>query len=628
MITRRISSRRAFLLAPFFAGLVFTAVKTDPDRKVLLMDAEGEARRGVSTETLRVRREGYRRFMKEYGDPTLLCIGKILPADSGEVWKEWMEDEEPKKGPAPGTEAIATRSVTLTEFMSPKANVGDARDRLMYGSLLANDSGVWDGRDDGGDWFSRAADLGVRAAGAELKRYADTAPSGEGADNDAAPAMDAPDASEADPLEPEASAAAPGLEEESTEEMYGGVRDGNAWMGLDVEQIGFLRRQAEAGDASMQCLYGLALLNGSAGRTDRAECEKWLKLSADAGDEKGGLEFGKLLYLKEDDGSAQAESLAYLRPAAEKGSAEACLFLGTALLLGKGVEPDAPVGLAWLRKAANAGSVAAQASLGVTYFTGTAEVRQDYAEAAVWLRQAARQGHGDSANKMGVIFKNGLGTEQNLEKAVLWFTYGANAGDRFAQGNLAVCYLNGEWVRRDYEQAARWFEEAARRGHADSQYFLGLMYAKGVGVARDAGKAREWLALAARDDNTEAAELLESLYDDADAAKDADGADLRIAAEELLRESGRAEKPPLAPGRPIVLEIGDGVEISRADGDTAYYLTVPGCPGVIYCDVDAGDALRRGMVIQAVGGDDSGLPGFLMLEGCRVLRDESAREDE
>lgn len=387
---------------------------------------------------------------------------------------------------------------------------------------------------------------------------------------------------------------------------------------LDPLQVKFLRERAEDGDASMQCLYGLALLNGSAGVTDLGEGMEWLRKSAEAGDERGGFEYGKMLYQGISGKPNQQESLKWLLPAAERGVNEAAYYAGVALLAGEDVEHDTEEGEKWLRRAAEAGIGNARADLGLAYYAGAGGVRQDYPEARRWFTLAAKQGNGDACNKLGVMYRNGYGVTADPERAILWFVMGAALGDQFAQFNLANSYMNGEWVTRDYSQAARWHEQAALRGNADAQYFLGCFYAEGIGVKRDPGRAREWLTQAERNGNEAAGELLEKLYEVDDSeeltvATDREPARVRAAA--LLREFVLSPVPAVDKGREVIMELEDDVEVTP-DADGAFYLTTPGCPGVIYCegaDADTAAAIKPGMVIHGYGAGFSGLPGFLRL---------------
>jgi hypothetical protein len=200
---------------------------------------------------------------------------------------------------------------------------------------------------------------------------------------------------------------------------------------------------------------------------------------------------------------------------------------------------------------------------------------------------------------------------------------GAVFGDMYAQYNLANSFMNGEWVARDYVQAARWHELSARQGNAESLYYLGCFFAEGIGVGKDLGRARELLTMAERAGNERAPELLEKLWeleDDESAA--APLPPVRIQAGPLLREFTRTPLQAVNKGRVVLLDIDGDIEVSPGEdlgteGLVAFYLTLPGSPGVIYCessDIDTGNPIKPGMTLRGVGGGFSGLSGFLRLE--------------
>ncbi len=392
---------------------------------------------------------------------------------------------------------------------------------------------------------------------------------------------------------------------------------------LSVEQAAFLRSRAEAGDPALQCLYGLALLTGSAGRRDRTEGEAWLKRSAEAGDRRGRFEYGKLLYLGEVLEQDHATAVRYLEPLAREGNLEAAYYVGNAFILGDGMEADAARGLAWLEKAAEAGVATAQSDLGIIHFSGLAGVEKDYGKARRWFEQAARRGSGDSANKLGIMYRNGYGVPADPEQAFLWFSLGANLGDPYAQFNLANCYLNGEWAERNFELAARWHGEGAMRGGADSQYFLGCFFLEGIGVPRDAGKARQLLSMADRGGNPDARAMLERL--DAEEEEDQSPPPALTVAALLGMVSGAGVEPTLR-DRDFLLRIDAEAALSPSPDGTGYYLTLPGVPGVIALGMaeterPSPDAprLEPGAELRVRLAGPPGPRGFVELEGGEIV---------
>lgn len=399
--------------------------------------------------------------------------------------------------------------------------------------------------------------------------------------------------------------------------------------GLDPDQMRVLRQGAEAGDAGLQCLYGLALVSGSGGRRNLQEGREWLRRSAEAGHERGGFEYGRMLYHEGDGPEDAAESVKWLTPAAENGNFEAAFYLGTALLSDEDGAQNPEEGVRWLRVAAESGMAMAQADLGLAHYVGLGGLAPDYAEAERWLTLAAQKGNGDACNKLGVMHLQGMGVDADPRLAVLWFAMGANLGDASSQFNLANCYLAGDWVEQDFIQAARWLEQAAIRGSVEARYLLGCLYADGLGVGRDAGRAREWLSLAERGGSAEAGELLEYLYDADDATPLSRPEPLRVRAGDLLRGVDNAPIEAIDAGRLVVLEIDEGVAVTAGDAPDSVYLAAPGFPGMLHCRAPEGQTLADvgpGSVLRGFGAGFTGLPGFLRLVDVVVVEEPAGEE--
>jgi len=172
-----------------------------------------------------------------------------------------------------------------------------------------------------------------------------------------------------------------------------------------------------------------------------------------------------------------------------------------------------------LAKKAENGDVDAQYELGCHYEAGTDDEEPDYAEAEIWIRKAAGQGHEDAKKKLvfyddlkkalagdaraqwnvGEHFRKGVIIKEDDEKAAEWFLKSAEQGDSFGEFSVAICYYDGEGLPEDLLTANRWFRravvglrKAAAEGDAESQQKLGACYDNGRGVAKDPEEAIKW----------------------------------------------------------------------------------------------------------------------------------------
>ena len=55
----------------------------------------------------------------------------------------------------------------------------------------------------------------------------------------------------------------------------------------------------------------------------------------------------------------------------------------------------------------------------------------------------------------------------------------ARQGDASAQYRLGVMYYNGQGVEQDYQKALEWYEKSANQGDSDAQLNVGIMYHEG-----------------------------------------------------------------------------------------------------------------------------------------------------
>jgi len=147
------------------------------------------------------------------------------------------------------------------------------------------------------------------------------------------------------------------------------------------------------------------------------------------------------------------------------------------------------------RAAAEKGDVDAQFAL-CQKLTGTDDSGVSYpldpAQAAVWCRKAAEQGHKWAARNLGGMYERGLGVAKSDAQAVVWYRQAAELGDMSAQYQLGEMYEKGQGVIKDDTQAMVWYRKAAEQKHQGAQHKLGEMYENGQGVAKDYAEAAAW----------------------------------------------------------------------------------------------------------------------------------------
>ncbi len=161
---------------------------------------------------------------------------------------------------------------------------------------------------------------------------------------------------------------------------------------------------------------------------------------------------------------------------------------------------------------ANYGCSGAQYSMGMRYYSGSEEVKQDYAKALKWFKKA--EGFANADYEVGLMYVNGHGTSQDYEKGAHWLKKVANIKgncyfegcrtQRDAQYLLATLYYKGSGVTQDYKEAFRLFKEAAFRNHGMAQFAVGDMYYLSQGISQDIVMAHMWMSIAANNNTAKA----------------------------------------------------------------------------------------------------------------------------
>lgn len=167
--------------------------------------------------------------------------------------------------------------------------------------------------------------------------------------------------------------------------------------------------------------------------------------------------------------------------------------------------------LTGLLTAAQSGHPAAQWKLGRMYSKGDG-VDEDDVKAFEFFNQVI-SAHGEDAPtapdapfvsnafvEVGSYYLTGIANSAivpNVNRAREIFTYAASYfGDALAQVKLGSMYLDGVGVDQDPRQAARWFLLAARKGQLDAQVKLGEMLVKGDQIEPNPVHGLMWLTIA------------------------------------------------------------------------------------------------------------------------------------
>ena len=69
-----------------------------------------------------------------------------------------------------------------------------------------------------------------------------------------------------------------------------------------------------------------------------------------------------------------------------------------------------------------------------------------------YCRVKSEQGDPDSQYNLGVIYRDGLGVQQDYKESIKWFMKSSDLGHGYSKYTLGVMYQNGEGVPQDYKE--------------------------------------------------------------------------------------------------------------------------------------------------------------------------------
>ena len=225
---------------------------------------------------------------------------------------------------------------------------------------------------------------------------------------------------------------------------------------------------------------------------------------------------------------------------AQEGNKFAQYSLANLYYYGNGVEKDLSQAFLWYRKSSEQGQpyasyAAAQMYNKGEYVAENKETAQRYYKAALsgFLELESKDQADDNLfYKIGVMYKNGLGTEADISKAIDYFKRSAEMnnknglyeyGKALIQGNhieadlekglecvekamklknsnakrfFALEYISGEHFSQDIEKGLFMLTECADKGDSFACFQLGQFYLKGEIVTQDLERAEKYLLLA------------------------------------------------------------------------------------------------------------------------------------
>ena len=246
------------------------------------------------------------------------------------------------------------------------------------------------------------------------------------------------------------------------------------------------KRSAENGNADSQNKLGYMYSKGEGTEQNFTEAVKWWKQAADQYEASAAFNLG-IMYYAGGDGieKDEKESEYWLDIAANNGYAKvdiADYFYNV---------NDFDKAIKWYKSSAEEENLYAQKKLGYIYYNGKG-IEQNYEEAFRWFKMAAYEDDSYAQMILSIMYNHGYGIDENKEEALYWCKRAADQGDAGAQNRFGCFYFDGEGVEQDYEEAVKWFKLSAEQENNLAQYNLADCYYYGKGVEEDKEEAECW----------------------------------------------------------------------------------------------------------------------------------------
>ena len=126
--------------------------------------------------------------------------------------------------------------------------------------------------------------------------------------------------------------------------------------------------------------------------------------------------------------------------------------------------------------------------------------QKDYKTAFYYLSLFAANGDARANYNLGVMYREGLGVDQDDVEALTYFIAAAEDGHMLGNYAVGLAFLRGRGSDIDAEAALIYLEEATLLGHALSPLKMGQVYFEGKQIEKDVVTAHFWWSVA-RDRN-------------------------------------------------------------------------------------------------------------------------------
>lgn len=193
-----------------------------------------------------------------------------------------------------------------------------------------------------------------------------------------------------------------------------------------------------------------------------------------------------------------AQSFEWFLKSAQEGNKFAQYSLANLYYYGNGVEKDLSQAFLWYQKSASQGQpyasyAAAQMYSKGEYVAENKETAQRYYKAALsgFLELESKDQADDNLfYKIGVMYKNGLGTEADISKAIDYFKRSAEMNNKNGLYEYGKALIQGNHIEADLEKGLECVEKAMKLKNSNAKRFFALEYISGEHFSQDIEKVK------------------------------------------------------------------------------------------------------------------------------------------
>ena len=205
---------------------------------------------------------------------------------------------------------------------------------------------------------------------------------------------------------------------------------------------------------------------------------------------------------------------------AQEGNKFAQYSLANLYYYGNGVEKDLSQAFLWYRKSSEQGQPYAPYAVAQMYDKGeyvsqSEETAQRYYKVALsgFLELESKDQADDNLfYKIGVMYKNGLGTEADISKAIDYFKRSAEMNNKNGLYEYGKVLIQGKHIEADLNKGLECIEKSIKLGNSNAKRFLALEYISGECFPQDIEKGIAMLTECADEGDNFASFKLGQIY--------------------------------------------------------------------------------------------------------------------